>query len=80
MFEEFSQKCYSIDTYPIQSDLDELFQWSQTFFNDSKFAHMHFWSEQPTEAVTYYINGKIISSVNRTEDLGIFIIIQFIIS
>ena len=34
---------------------------------------MHFWSEQPTEAVTYYINGKIISSVNRTKDLGILL-------
>ena len=41
--------------------------------NDSKFAHMHFWSGQPTEAVTYYINGKIISSVNRTKDLGILL-------
>ena len=66
----------SIDTYPLQSDLDEIFLWSQTFelyFNDSKFAHMHFWSEQPTEAVTYSINGKTISLVNRTKDLGILL-------
>ena len=71
-----SARGVSIDTYPLQSDLDELFLWSQTselYFNDSKFAHMHFWSEQPTEAVTYYINGKIISSVNKTKDLGILL-------
>ena len=34
---------------------------------------MHFWSEQPAEAVTYYINGKLISSVNRIKDLGILL-------
>ena len=71
-----SARGVSIDTYPLQSNLDELFQWSQTselYFNDSKFAHMHFWLGQPTEAVTYYINGKIISSVNKTKDFGILL-------
>ena len=56
-----SARGVGIDTYPLQSDLDELFQWSQTsklYLNDSKFAHMHFWSEQPTEAVTYYITAR----------------------
>ena len=66
----------SIDIYPLQSDLDELFLWSQTselYFNDSKFAHMHFWSEQLTDAVTYYINGKTVSPVVKIKDLGILL-------
>ena len=67
-------KSTNLDTHPLQSDL---FTWSHTselYFNDSKFAHIRFWSDQLTAgAVTYYVNCKPISFVDTIKDLGILL-------
>ena len=67
----------NLDTHPLQSDLNNLFTWSHTselYFNDSKFAHIRFWSDQLTAgAVTYCVNRRPISSVDTIKDLGILL-------
>ena len=66
-----------IATHPLQCDLNNLFTWSHTselYFNDSKFAHIRFWSDQLTAgAVTYCVNRRPISSVDTIKDLGILL-------
>jgi len=62
------------DIHSLQTDLDNLFNWSLTnelYFNKSKFVHICFWSAN--EVDTFYINGKPISQVDLTKDLGIML-------
>jgi len=62
------------DTHSLQTDLDNLFNWSLTnelYFNESKFVHIRFRSANGVG--TFYINGKPISQVDLTKDLGIML-------
>ena len=65
------------DSRLMQSDLDSISQWSsdtELFFNESKFAHICFWSKPSfIDLPEYNINSKIISKVVKIKDLGIIL-------
>ena len=67
-------RCSTPDIHSLQTDLDNLFNWSLTnelYFNESKFVHIRFWSANGVD--TFYINDKPISQVDLTKDLGIML-------
>ena len=65
------------DIHSLQEDLDRVFHWScntQLFFNESKFAHICFWSKPIfNDFSVYHINNKAISKVDSIKDLGIIL-------
>ena len=65
------------DSRLVQSDLDSISQWSsdtELFFNESKFAHICFWSKPSfINLPEYNINSKTISKVVKIKDLGIIL-------
>ena len=65
------------DSRLMQSDLDSISQWSsdtELFFNESKFAHICFWSKPSfIDLPEYNINSKTISKVVKIKDLGIIL-------
>ena len=70
-----STRSLNLDTHPLQSDLNNHFTrscTSQLHFNESKFAHIRFWSKQCT---IYYVNGKPCSfiSIDKIKDLGVLL-------
>ena len=60
----------------LQKDLDNLFQWgitSDLYYHFSKFAHLQFWLKSYMTAASYFIDNKLIATVDSTKDLGIII-------